>query len=155
MKKKILKWGVLIVTSGLLIGSIVILYLFNQPHRDVQAIKADYKMEAKQLVDEYLVDAQASNDKYLDEEGESKIIEVSGIISEISTDMNSQKVILLKNEGDKAGVSCTLLSTINTEILKVGNRVTAKGVIRSGAGYDGDLELYENVIIEKCDLINN
>ncbi|MCK5400223.1 MAG: hypothetical protein KAJ28_01195 [Flavobacteriaceae bacterium] len=154
MKKKVIKWGFILLISGLAIGGSVVLYMFNQPHRDVQASTADYEMEAKQLVNEYLADAQISNDKYLDEEGESKIIVVTGTISEISTDLNSQKVILLKNEGEDAGVSCTLLPITNSEKIAVGDIVTIKGVIRSGAGYDEDLGLFEDVIMEKCDLIH-
>ena len=33
-----------------------------------------------------------------------------------------------------------------------GHEITIKGVIRSGAYYDEDLEMYVNVIIEKSDL---
>ncbi len=33
--------------------------------------------------------------------------------------------------------------------------IKVKGVIRSGANYDADLEMYEHVIMEKCDLITN
>ncbi|MBE9490093.1 MAG: hypothetical protein IMY67_07370 [Bacteroidetes bacterium] len=155
MKKKILKWGLILLISGLVIGGSIVLYMFNQPHRDVQSSNADYKMEAKQLVNEYLANVQLSNDKYLDEEGESKIIEVTGTISEISIDLNSQNVVLLKNEGENAGVSCTLLPNTNSENLAVGDEITIKGVIRSGAGYDEDLGLFEDVIMEKCDLITN
>ena len=154
MKKSILKWGIIIIIGGLIVGGAIVFYMFNQPHRDVQATTADYKMEAAQLVNEYLADAEISNDKYLDEEGESKIIEVTGTISEISKDMNNQTVILLKNKDDNAGVSCTLLPTINSENLNIGKIVTIKGVIRSGAGYDEDLGFYEDVIMEKCDIIN-
>lgn len=154
MKKSILKWGITIIISGLVIGGSIVFYMFNQPHRDVQATTADYKMEAAQLVDEYLADLQSSNDKYLDEEGESKIIEVTGTISEISKDMNNQTVILLKNKDDNAGVSCTLLPITHTKKLSIGDLVTIKGVIRSGAGYDEDLGFYEDVIMEKCDIIN-
>lgn len=154
MKKSILKRGGIIIISGLIIVISIVFYMFNQPHRDVQATATDYKMEATQIVNEYLADAKISNNKYLDEEGESKIIEVTGTISEISVDMNQNKVLLLKNEGDVAGVSCTLLPTINTENLNIGNIVTIKGVIRAGAGYDEDLGLYEDVIMEKCSIIN-
>jgi tRNA_anti-like len=153
MKKKILKWGLILLISGLVIGGGIIFYMFNQPHRDVQATKADYKMEAVQLVNEYLSNAEASNEKYLDEEGESKIILVTGTISEMSKDMNSQDVILLKNEGNKAGVSCTLIKNEDISNLQTGDIITIKGVIRSGAGYDEDLELYEDVIMEKCKII--
>jgi len=155
MKKKILKLGLLVFILALVIGGSVFLYMFFQPHRDVQSTKTDYQVAAKQIVDEYLNDQQAANDKYLQEEGESKIIEVTGIIADISEDFNKQKVILIKSPNEQAGVSCTFSSETNknAEKLHVGDRVTIKGVIRSGAGYDEDMELYEDVIMEKCDTV--
>jgi len=154
MNKK-LKIGLLIIGIGILLGGGAFLYMFFQPHRNVQATKTDFQLEAKQIVDEYLKDANAANNKYLQEEGDSKIIEITGIVAEISKDFNKQKVVLLKRLGENAGVSCTFTSETNKNILrlKVGDKVTIKGVIRSGAGYDEDMELYEDVILEKCDLV--
>ena len=64
-------------------------------------------------------------------------------------------MILLKNADDKAGVSCTFTKETEASVagVTVGQKIKVKGVIRSGASYDEDLELYENVILEKCDLI--
>ena len=42
----------------------------------------------------------------------------------------------------------------NTQNIKIGDNIVIKGVIRSGASYDADLEMYENVIIEKSDIIS-
>lgn len=157
MKKKIIKWGLILLTVALLVGGGIIYYLFNMPHRDVQAAEADYQLTVNQLVNEYLNDAASANNKYLQAEGESKILAVSGTVASIDEDMNQQKVILLKSSESKAGVSCTFMAStnVNAEKLQVGDEVTIKGVIRSGAGYDADLELYEDVILEKCDVINN
>ncbi len=155
MKKKIIKWGLGLGLVGILLGAGSALYMFNMPHRDVQSTPVDFQMEAKMLVQEYLSDAQTANDRYLQEEGESKIIAVTGIVASVDEDMNHQKVVLLKGAGEHAGVSCTFMANtnINAEKLKNGDEVTIKGVIRSGAGYDEDLELYEDVIIEKCDVL--
>ncbi len=155
MKKRILKWGLLILILVLIIGGSIFLYMFFQPHRDVQSAKTDFQLEAKQIVDEYLADPKTANDKYLQEEGDSKIIEITGIIADISEDFNKQKVVLIKNPNELAGVSCTFTAetNINAEKLKLGETVTIKGVIRSGAGYDEDMELYEDVIMEKCDIV--
>ena len=92
----------------------------------------------------------------MQEEGNSKVIEITGTVAEITEDFKNQKVVLLRGLGEPAGVSCTftLETNQNAEKLKVGDIVTVKGVIRSGAGYDEDMELYEDVIIEKCDLVN-
>lgn len=157
MKKKIIKWGLILLLGGLVIGGGIVFYLFNMPHRDVQAADVDYEITATQLVQEYLDNAQSANDKYLQEEGESKILAVSGTVASIDEDMNQQKVVLLKSTDGKAGVSCTFTASTNVHAgkLKAGDKVKIKGVIRSGAGYDEDLELYEDVIMEKCDVINN
>ncbi|NOR27425.1 MAG: hypothetical protein GQ540_02735 [Lutibacter sp.] len=157
MKKRILKWGLILLVSGIIIGGAVIYFMFNQPHRNIQAATVDYKLEASALVKEFLTDATKANNKYLDEEGESKIIAISGTVASISEDLNNQKVLFLKTETDKAGVSCTFTTetNMNTENFKVGDQASIKGVIRSGAGYDEDLELYEDVILEKCNIIQN
>ncbi|MBV6442622.1 MAG: hypothetical protein EPGJADBJ_04341 [Saprospiraceae bacterium] len=156
-RKKVFKNLVILGAAVLLIGGGFGLYLFNMPHRDVQATKTDFTLESSQLVAEYLNAAEQANLKYLDEEGDSKVLAVSGVVSAITDDLNNQKVVLLKNTGDKAGVSCTFMESTNAhaEQLAPGQTVTIKGVIRSGAGYDEDLGLYEDVILEKCDIINN
>ena len=141
----------------MIIGGGVILYVYNKPHRDVQASSVDYILEVKQLVNEYLMDARAANEKYLQEDGDSKIIAITGRVASIDEDLHQQKVVLLKETNGLAGVSCTFMreTNKNVEKLKPGDLVTIKGVIRAGAGYDEDMELYEDVILEKCDLISN
>ena len=154
--KKIIKWGLILLVAGLVIGGGTAFYIFNMPHRDVQALEADFNMNSVELVNEYLMDAQSANDKYLQEEGDSKIIAVTGMVSSIDEDMKQQKVVVLKGAVDKAGVSCSFMAStnVNAEKLNIGDQVTIKGVIRSGAGYDEDLELYEDVIMEKCDVVH-
>lgn len=155
-KKKIIRMLALLVVIGLMTGGGIVYYLFNMPHRDIQASQADDSLTSAQLVNEYLSSPEKANEKYLDEEGESKILAMTGKVYAITEDLNNQKVVLLKEEGDKAGVSCTFTAATNSsaEKLQKGQQVTIKGVIRSGAGYDEDLDLYEDVIIEKCDVVN-
>lgn len=157
MNTKIIKWGLILLVGGLIIVGGIVFYLFNMPKRDVQATAIDYEITTQQIVLEYLTNTQSANDKYLQEEGESKILATSGIVASIDEDLNHQKVVLLKGGDDKAGVSCTFTTNTNVHAadLKIGDKVTIKGVIRSGAGYDEDLDLYEDVIMEKCDVINN
>lgn len=152
-KKKIL----IILTVGVLIAVAVVLYMFNKPARDVQATKTDFSLQASEIVNEYLTDAKKANDKYLDENGNSKVLEITGIVAKISEDFSQQKVILLKLASDKAGVSATFTKETNshTNLIKVGDEITVKGVIRSGASYDADLEMYENVILDKSDIVSN
>ncbi len=154
--KKIIKIGLIVSGIGILTAGGIIYYMFNMPHRDVQASKTDYVVEAGQLVMEYLKDPGTANEKYLDQEGDSKILEVSGEIASITEDFNHQKVVLLMSDSDKAGVSCTFTreTNVSAEGLQPGQKVTVKGVIRAGASYDKDLGMYENVILEKCDIVS-
>lgn len=153
-KNKIIRNLLILVGAIILAGGAVGLYMFNMPHRDVGATKTDYTLSATDIVEEYLQDSHSANDKYLKEDGDSKILEIKGKIASISTDFNDQKVILLKNENAKAGVTCTFTKETNQSVenLKTGQVITVKGVIRSGASYDEDLEMYENVNLEKCSL---
>lgn len=155
MKKKTKIILLSLLTAGLIGGSYVF-YLWNMPHLDVQAQKADYSISANQLVNEYLANEKSANTKYLGENGESKIIIINSTISKIDTDMNNQKVILLKEDTAKAGVNCTFMAStnINASTLKVGDKAKIKGIIRSGASYDADMEIYQNVVLEKCDISN-
>lgn len=145
----------MVVLATIVIGAAIVTYLFNMPHRDIAASVTDHRVSAGTLVTEYLTNEDKANKKYLDEEGESNIFEVTGTVSEISEDFDGQQVVLLKNSSDKAGVSCTFTQETNQSAkrLKVGQKVIIKGVIRSGAAYDPDLEMYEHVILEKCSII--
>ena len=66
------------------------------PHRNVIGMSAEATIESTALVDEYLLDGMAANAKYLNEEGESAVLAVTGKVSSITTDQINQKVILLK-----------------------------------------------------------
>lgn len=155
-KRKLIKIGLILFAVGVVSAGAIGYYMFNMPHRDVQSSSVDYTLTAHDIVTQYLTDANAANEKYLDEEGESKILLVTGTIASITEDFNGQKVILLKMASDKAGVSCTFTKETNSHLEKVqeGDEISIKGVIRSGASYDEDLELYENVNLEKCDIAN-
>lgn len=153
-KKKIIKIGLILMVSGVVIGGSVVFYLFNMPHRDVQSAQADMTLTADNLVNEYLADATTANNKYLDEEGESKILEITGTVFSIGEDFNGNTEILLKSADAKAGVSCAFTTETNAKAknIKIGDNITIKGVIQSGASFDEDLEMYENVIVDKCDI---
>jgi len=156
-KKKTLKITIAFIGLAILIAGGVVTYMFNQPARNVQDTKTDFSYKSSEIVEEYLTNTQKANDKYLDENGNSKVIEVTGMVASITEDFNKQKVILLKSQNDKAGVSCTFTPETNshTANISIGDNIRIKGVIRSGATFDEDLDMYENVILEKCDIISN
>lgn len=156
-KKKIFKIVAILMIAGLLTGVVIIIYMFNMPQRNVQNSDTDFSLTTSQLVTEYLSNAKAANDKYLAEDGDSKILEITGTVATISENFDGQKVVLLKEDTDKAGINCIFLAETgaNAVNLKIGETTTIKGVIRSGAAYDEDLELYEHVILDKCDVVKS
>jgi len=113
MNKKVIKRIGLIIGIIIVMGGVYGASQFFMPHRDVQSVKAFVEISAKQLVDEYLVDKNVANQKYLDAEGESKVIIVKGVIKSIEVDQNNQKVLVLKSNNDKLGVSCKKLKKTN------------------------------------------
>lgn len=155
-RKKIIKIAAIVIIAGIVIGGGVGLYLFNMPKRNIQNAKTDFSVTSSALVAEYLTDQKAANQKYLTADGESKILEVAGTVSKISENFNGQKVVLLKNQSDKAGVSATFTDETAAQVsaIQLGQNIRVKGVIRSGAVYDQDLELYENVILEKSAIVH-
>jgi len=154
--RKVIRIIAIIGIAGLLTGGGMGLYMFNKPHRDVQSAKADYRLTSSQIVAEYLADNHAANQKYLAANGASKILEISGEVKEISENFNGQKVVLLNGGNNKAGVSAIFTAETNANLngITVGQAIKVKGVIRSGASYDEDLEMYENVILEKSDIVS-
>jgi hypothetical protein len=154
-KKKIVKIVLLTILFGAIIGGGIFLYLWNMPHIDVQAQKADFSVSTTSIVNEYLNNEKAANEKYLSDEGDSKIFIIKGTVKSKDTDMNNQVTVLLQEANDKAGVKCvfTAETNKNADALQRGQQTAIKGIIRSGAKYDGDLELYENVLLEKCDVV--
>ncbi|MCK4990331.1 MAG: hypothetical protein KAS29_07585 [Bacteroidales bacterium] len=154
-KKKLIRTIAIIGVAGLIIGGGIGLYMFNKPHRDVQSAQADYMLTSSQIVTEYLTDNEAANQKYLAADGDSKILEISGEVNKISENFNGQKVVLLKGGQDRAGVSAIFTAETNDNLneISLGQTITVKGVIRSGASYDEDLEMYEHVILEKSDIV--
>ncbi len=130
------------------------LYLYFMPHRDVQSVDAFATISAQDLVNEYLRDNAAANAKYLADDGDSKVIIVTGSVSTKEKDQKNQWVIVLKDENQPVGVSCTFMMNTNknAENLKVGQKVKIKGVLRSGVDEDSEM-LGEDVIIENCDVV--
>lgn len=150
IKKIALALGVIVLLGGGYAAS-----QYFMPHRDIQAVEAFVEFDATQLVDEYLADQNAANKKYLDQEGESKVIIVKGEIKNIDIDQKNQKVITLKSNNAELGIRCTFIagSEKSTKQLTAGNIVRIKGEIISGAEFDEDLELYEDATMGDCAIV--
>lgn len=154
-RKKVVKRILIIAGAGIVIAVSIVLYIMFKPHRDTQAAPVDFNLTASELVQESLDDPDAANDKYLAEDGDSKIMAITGKVFSIEKDLANNQVVLLKTSDADAGVECTFMESTNKNAkkMKVGRTVTIKGVYRVAASYDEDFEEYENVIMEECDVL--
>jgi hypothetical protein len=146
-KARYLLYAVALIT---LISVSVGLYLFYMPHRDIQSEKPKYTLEAGSLVNEFLMNQSAGNEKYLDQ-----VIVVTGRVRGKETDQNNQIVLFLKEDDGEAGVRCTFLpgAEVRAAGIQIGERISVKGVVRLGASIDRDFDIVEHAIMEKCDIV--
>lgn len=155
MTKKTLKKLAWFTLSAIAVALIVIIYMFNKPHRNVQAADVFVVIQTKDLLNEFTSDASKANAKYLSDDGNSKVLVVIGPVSSITTNQKNEKVIILKEPGANVGVSCTFTEQTNAHVnnIKVGDMAKIKGAITAGNSYDADLDLYNHAILVQCDLI--
>jgi len=155
MKKKSLKRIGIILFIGIVIAGSVGAYMWFKPHRDVQSTNAFTTLTAKQLTDEFTADAAKTNAKYLASDGNSKVLIIEGRVSSINENQNGDKVIILKAEEDKVGVSAGFTKETNANVssVKVGDIIKIKGAITAGNRYDADLDLYEHAILMQSDIV--
>ncbi len=157
MKVSKLVRGIIVTVIVLLfVGVGFEIYIYYTPPKNIKGVDAEYYLSVSDIVNEYLNDADGANSKYLSEDGYSKVMEISGTVLSKSVDFKGQYVVLLVQNGDdKVGVSCTFDSDAGhcAEGLTRGEKVKIKGVIRSGAKYDSDFDIYENVVLEKCSVV--
>jgi len=134
MTKKSMKRIGLLILAGVVMAGSIGAYLFFKPHRDVQATSAFAELKVSELVNEFTVDTGKANAKYLQSDGNSKVLIVEGRVKKISENQNSEKVIVLKDERAKVGVRATFTkaTTANTQSIKVGDIVKIKGAITAG-----------------------
>lgn len=143
---------------GLGIITVIILStdMFGIAFKHVQTKKTDYSFSASEIVNDYLTDSKKSDGKYFEEGGYPKVLKIIGTVAELYENAKGQKIVLLKGKKDKAGVIATFGNESNSaaEDLVVSDEITVKGVIRTGAYFDTDLEIYEDVILDKSEIVS-
>lgn len=154
MSKRTLLAGMIIIIT-ITISVIGVALLWFKPHRDVQSAKIDLQINVKDLVKEFSENSNIANAKYLSTDGNSKILAVVGHVFKISKNQNNEAVIIIKEDGSKAGVSASFTkeTTPSTTSLKIGDLVIIKGAITAGNSYNSDLDLYEHAVLLNCNLV--
>jgi hypothetical protein len=111
--------------------------VYNKPHRDPSS-ESSLKISATELFKNFENNEAKANQLYLD-----KVLEVSGKISEITTNQEMKPVVALETENLLFGVRCTMESTeLN---VKAGDQVSIKGICR---GYLSDVIITNSILSE-------
>jgi hypothetical protein len=112
---------IILCLSGVSVG----LYLYNKQHKDLTKVKADYVLEAHELVTAFGADENAASAKYI-----NKVIEVTGLVTwaEFGS-ADSTLSLTLTGYGDNSGVICTFngITEKSQVSFKDGERLTVRG----------------------------
>lgn len=123
------------VVVGIAIGS----FVYNKPHINVAKSKSDKYVSAKTLLADFEANELKANTEYLEQ-----IVEVTGVISELSIHKN-KGIISLESQEAMGSVLCHLSmdETAKMTTLKQGTTITIKGIC---TGYLMDVILIKSVI---------
>lgn len=112
-------------------------YLWNKPHRDIQAEKAE-TISAVELYKKYSENEETANKLWLD-----KTLAVSGIIKEKLVNQTQIPVLMLDTEDPMGNISCTMdvSQKSKTDALKIGSKITVKGLCTG---------MLSDVVLVKC-----
>ena len=135
MKKKSIQ--IIFLLVGLLaITLVVVAYkMYTKPHRSVEDEKA-ITIVATELFNAYEKNETAANTKYL-----NQMLEVTGKVSEVSTNMDSKKVVVLETSNLVFGVRCTMQDSLVS--IQVGATTTIKGIC---TGYLSDVVITNGIL---------
>jgi hypothetical protein len=140
--KKLLKLLLLVISIITIMLVVVYLTIRFMPEKSIIKQTADFTLTATSLAEEYEINPTGSDKKFID-----RIIEVKGVINEITTDQNNSIVLILRDKESTIGVLCTLREKKMKfrKHFKLGDTITLKGTC-SGM-------LFE-VVLNKCIIVD-
>lgn len=119
--KKIL---ILVLLAGLIAGGFGI-YHYYKPVGSLENTVPDFSTDAVSLYNDFLMDEDAANKKYL-----GKVIEITGEVRNSAVADSGKYIVSIEAGDDMAGVSCEVNAEKNpsAKLLKAGDGIKAKGV---------------------------
>lgn len=141
--KKIILFSLLgVIAIGVGVGY----RIYNKGLINVEQSSPDVKASAIELYQAFYTDSLTAIKKF---SRKDEIVEVTGIISSISLNLQNNSVILLKTNEPDAFVNCTMVG--NLENTKEGNTITLKGIcigINSDLGLLGDVYIIRGYLVK-------
>jgi hypothetical protein len=146
MASKTKKTVLLSILGLVLIAAVIGYNLYNKKHFSVETATPAAEISATDLHKTFATDTTLAKNKFIGDEVNHKVIQVSGEVSAIKKDQQGSTVILLKTATDGAFVNCTLEG--KSDNITIGKSITIKGVC-SGYNYDSEMGIPGDVIITR------
>lgn len=146
IRNKRLIWILIILSVGL--GAWLGISEYNRTNKDISNVKADVKIAATELIQQYESNDSAANKKYL-----GRIIETNGNIKDIEKDEAGYYTIVLGDTVKMSSVRCAMDSVhqLDAAMLTPGSSAIVRGYC-TGFNKD-DLGLGSDVILNRCVII--
>ncbi|MBK9591510.1 MAG: hypothetical protein IPO32_08375 [Crocinitomicaceae bacterium] len=147
-----LKYPAIAGLCFILLGAGIGLDIWFQPHRDVKSAPVFAEFGVDDFTSEFIDRPLEAKEKYLAEDGDSKIVTMTGKIASIETNLKGETVIELRGKREEAGARFTLMADQKEKAsaLSVGDSTKITGVVSAGAVYDEDFGRYLNAILEQA-----
>jgi len=137
--KKIYKYLLALLGIGIIVFLITWQVVFKKSDSSVKNSKAEYEIEATQILNQFETNEELANTQYL-----GKVIIVSGTLESFKETPNDIS-LYIKQETDMSGILCSFDKTaIDLSVLKTGSPIKVKGIC---TGYLID------VVMNKCALV--
>lgn len=123
---------------------------YNRTNKDFSNVKADIKIIATDLIQQYETNDSTADKKYL-----GKIIETSGVIKDITKDDAGYYTVVLGDTASMSSVRCSMDSTHQQDaaLQAIGSSATVRGAC---TGFNKDeMGLGSDVILNRCVIVEN
>lgn len=122
---------------------------YTRTNEDLNYVKANFKIQAVDLIKEFEESEKNANEKFLD-----KIIAVSGTIRDMIKDDKGYYSVVLGAENSMSSVRCSMnaVPDDDTAVLRKGNIIVIKG---SCTGFNADELLGSDIILARCVIQRN
>lgn len=137
--KRWVKVLLVLIGVGIVAGGIIAYRIFTKPHRDVTQEKG-LQLSAQALYDAFKANEASANASYLD-----KAIQLSGEVTEVTTNQDGNKVVNFKTNDPFVVINCTFKTDPGE--LKPGDNIIFKGIC---TGYipDANVVINEGVLVK-------
>lgn len=137
--KRWVKVLLVLIGVGIVAGGIIAYRIFTKPHRDVTQEKG-LQLSAQALYDAFKTNEAGANASYLD-----KAIQLSGEVTEVTTNQDGNKVVNFKTNDPFVVINCTFKTDPGE--LKPGDNIIFKGIC---TGYipDANVVINEGVLVK-------